>query len=188
MHSPSQGLRLSRILPTLPTLPTKSFVAHLSAWSRRGTVGVTGSGADDVLVCAAMSTRTNLDASDRTTLLAGLERAAVRDLVSAFLAEDIGAADHTTDAIVPVDKLGCADGGGGEPAGPGSLARPLWSTKFYRYSFNNDLMIFLQRPDAALVAGFKQLEGFLGRFMKMGEKGLAIAFSGVESPWSVAVW
>ena len=29
-------------------------------------------------------------------------------------------------------------------------------SKFHRYSFNNHLMIFLQRPDATVVAGFNR--------------------------------
>lgn len=47
------------------------------------------------------------------------------------------------------------------------------AAKFHRYSFNNQLMIFLQRPDATLVAGFRRWQE-LGRFVKKGEKGIAI--------------
>lgn len=44
---------------------------------------------------------------------------------------------------------------------------------FHRYSARNSLMILLQRPDATNVAGFnKWLE--LGRWVKKGEKGIAI--------------
>lgn len=46
-------------------------------------------------------------------------------------------------------------------------------SKFHRYSFNNHLMIFLQRPDATVVAGFNRWKS-LGRFVKKGEKGIAI--------------
>jgi DNA primase len=46
-------------------------------------------------------------------------------------------------------------------------------SKFHRYSFNNHLMIFLQRPDATVVAGFNKWKS-LGRFVKKGEKGIAI--------------
>ncbi len=46
-------------------------------------------------------------------------------------------------------------------------------SKFHRYSFNNHLMIFLQRPDATIVAGFNRWKS-LGRFVKKGEKGIAI--------------
>jgi antirestriction protein ArdC len=47
------------------------------------------------------------------------------------------------------------------------------TSKFHRYSFNNHLMIFLQRPDATVVAGFNRWKS-LGRFVKKGEKGIAI--------------
>ena len=47
------------------------------------------------------------------------------------------------------------------------------AAKFHRYSFNNHLMIFLQRPDATIVAGFNRWKS-LGRFVKKGEKGIAI--------------
>jgi len=46
-------------------------------------------------------------------------------------------------------------------------------SKFHRYSFNNHLMIFLQRPDATVVAGFNRWKS-LGRSVKKGEKGIAI--------------
>lgn len=46
-------------------------------------------------------------------------------------------------------------------------------SKFHPYSFNNHLMIFLQRPDATVVAGFNRWKS-LGRFVKKGEKGIAI--------------
>lgn len=46
-------------------------------------------------------------------------------------------------------------------------------SKFHRYSFNNHLMIFTQRPDATVVAGFNRWKS-LGRFVKKGEKGIAI--------------
>jgi antirestriction protein ArdC len=47
------------------------------------------------------------------------------------------------------------------------------ASKFHRYSFNNHLMIFLQRPDATHVAGFRRWHE-LGRFVRKGEKGIAI--------------
>ncbi len=47
------------------------------------------------------------------------------------------------------------------------------ASKFHNYSFNNQLMIFLQRPDATHVAGFNRWKS-LGRFVKKGEKGIAI--------------
>ena len=47
------------------------------------------------------------------------------------------------------------------------------ASKFHNYSFNNQLLIFLQRPDATQVAGFNRWKS-LGRFVKKGEKGIAI--------------
>ena len=47
------------------------------------------------------------------------------------------------------------------------------AAKFHKYSFNNHLMIFLQRPDATVVAGFNRWKS-LGRFVKKGEKGIGI--------------
>jgi N-terminal domain of anti-restriction factor ArdC len=42
------------------------------------------------------------------------------------------------------------------------------AAKFHNYSFNNQLMIFLQRPDATVVAGFNRWKS-LGRFAKSGQ-------------------
>jgi antirestriction protein ArdC len=47
------------------------------------------------------------------------------------------------------------------------------AAKFHRYSFNNQLMFFLQCPDATLVAGFRRWQE-LGRSVRKGEKGIAI--------------
>jgi antirestriction protein ArdC len=47
------------------------------------------------------------------------------------------------------------------------------ASKFHRYSFHNTLMIFVQRPDATIVAGFNRWKS-LGRRVKKGEKGIAI--------------
>jgi hypothetical protein len=47
------------------------------------------------------------------------------------------------------------------------------AAKFHNYSFNNQLLVFLQRPDATVVAGFNRWKS-LGRFVKKGEKGIAI--------------
>lgn len=46
-------------------------------------------------------------------------------------------------------------------------------SRFHKYSFNNHLMIFMQRPDATVVAGFSKWKS-LGRPVKKGEKGIAI--------------
>ena len=48
-----------------------------------------------------------------------------------------------------------------------------FKTKFYSYSFNNALLIYLQRPDASLVAGYKRWQE-LGRQVRKGETGIAI--------------
>jgi antirestriction protein ArdC len=47
------------------------------------------------------------------------------------------------------------------------------ASKFHQYSSNNHLMIFLQRPDATLVAGFQKWKS-MDRSVKKGEKGIAI--------------
>ena len=47
------------------------------------------------------------------------------------------------------------------------------ASKFHRYSFNNHLMIYLQRPEATYVAGFRKWQE-LNRFVRKGEKGIAI--------------
>lgn len=45
--------------------------------------------------------------------------------------------------------------------------------KFHSYSFNNQMLIALQKPDATQVAGFHRWKE-LGRFVKKGEHGIAI--------------
>jgi len=47
------------------------------------------------------------------------------------------------------------------------------SARFHSYSLRNRLMIALQRPEATRVAGFNAWKD-LGRFVKKGEKGIAI--------------
>ena len=47
------------------------------------------------------------------------------------------------------------------------------AAKFHNYSFNNQLLIFLQRPDATRVAGFRKWQE-LNRFVRKGEKGIQI--------------
>jgi antirestriction protein ArdC len=46
-------------------------------------------------------------------------------------------------------------------------------SRFHRYSFGNTLLIALQRPDATQVAGFHTWRR-MGRFVRKGEKGIAI--------------
>lgn len=47
-------------------------------------------------------------------------------------------------------------------------------SKFHNYSFNNTLLIALQRPDASLVAGFNAWKNNFHRNVKRGEKGIKI--------------
>lgn len=44
---------------------------------------------------------------------------------------------------------------------------------FYQYSFNNTMMIFLQKPDATYVMGYKAWVK-IGRYVRKGSKGLVI--------------
>ena len=46
-------------------------------------------------------------------------------------------------------------------------------SKFHRYSFNNTLVIAMQRPDATLVTGYRNWQS-MGRQVKKGEKGITI--------------
>jgi len=58
-------------------------------------------------------------------------------------------------------------------------------SRFHDYSWNNQLLIMLQRPDATHVAGFNAWKD-LGRWVKKGETGIAIfapAFSVREVRW-----
>ena len=48
-----------------------------------------------------------------------------------------------------------------------------FKTRFHHYSFNNALLIYLQHPDATLVAGYKRWQE-LGRQVRKGEQSLAI--------------
>ena len=45
--------------------------------------------------------------------------------------------------------------------------------KFHRYSFSNQLLIALQRPDATQVSGYRKWQQF-GRQVRKGEKGITI--------------
>ncbi len=47
-------------------------------------------------------------------------------------------------------------------------------SKFYNYSFNNTMLIAMQKPDATLVAGFKAWQKNFDRHVKKGEKGIRI--------------
>ena len=47
-------------------------------------------------------------------------------------------------------------------------------SKFHNYSFNNTLLIAMQKPDATLVAGYKAWQRNFERHVKKGEKGIRI--------------
>ena len=47
-------------------------------------------------------------------------------------------------------------------------------SRFHRYSVNNTMLIFMQRPDASLVAGFQKWKNQFGRHVKQGECGITI--------------
>ena len=47
-------------------------------------------------------------------------------------------------------------------------------SKFHNYSFNNTMLIAMQKPDATLVAGFKAWQKDFDRHVKKGEKGIRI--------------
>jgi len=46
--------------------------------------------------------------------------------------------------------------------------------KFHRYSVNNTMLIYMQRPDATLVAGFNKWKNQFERHVKKGEHGITI--------------
>ena len=47
-------------------------------------------------------------------------------------------------------------------------------SKFHNYSFNNTLLIAMQKPEATLVAGFKAWQKNFNRHVNKGEKGIRI--------------
>ena len=47
-------------------------------------------------------------------------------------------------------------------------------SRFHHYSFNNTMLIALQKPDASLIAGFSAWKNSHGRTVKKGEKGIRI--------------
>ena len=55
-------------------------------------------------------------------------------------------------------------------------------SKFHNYSFNNTLLIAMQKPDASLVAGFSSWKNQFERNVKKGEKGIKII---APSPFKV---
>ena len=55
-------------------------------------------------------------------------------------------------------------------------------SKFHNYSFNNTLLIAMQKPDASLIAGFSSWKNNFGRNVMKGEKGIKII---APSPFTV---
>lgn len=47
-------------------------------------------------------------------------------------------------------------------------------SRFRRYSTRNTLLIYMQKPDATLVAGYQAWQSKFGRYVKKGEKGIKI--------------
>lgn len=47
-------------------------------------------------------------------------------------------------------------------------------SRFHRYSVNNQMLIYMQKPDATLVAGFHKWRNQFERHVKKGEKGIKI--------------
>lgn len=59
-------------------------------------------------------------------------------------------------------------------AGPQWQAWLQTAAKFHRYSFKNQLLIMIQRPDATAVAGFNVWRDSFRRHVNKGEKGIRI--------------
>ena len=55
-------------------------------------------------------------------------------------------------------------------------------SKFHNYSFNNTLLIAMQKPDASLVAGFSAWKNNFGRNVMKGQKGIKII---APSPYKI---
>ena len=47
-------------------------------------------------------------------------------------------------------------------------------SRFHKYSFNNTMLIHMQKPDATLVTGYNKWEQKFNRHVKRGEKGIKI--------------
>ena len=47
-------------------------------------------------------------------------------------------------------------------------------SRFHRYSVNNTMLIFMQKPDATLVAGFNKWRDQFKRHVNRGERGIRI--------------
>ena len=47
-------------------------------------------------------------------------------------------------------------------------------SRFPRYSLNNTMLIYMQKPDATLVAGYERWKQQFGRYVRRGERGITI--------------
>ena len=47
-------------------------------------------------------------------------------------------------------------------------------SRFPRYSLNNTMLIYMQKPDATLVAGYARWKQQFGRHVRRGERGITI--------------
>ena len=47
-------------------------------------------------------------------------------------------------------------------------------SRFHRYSVNNTMLIYMQKPDATLVAGYNKWKDQFERHVKKGEHGLSL--------------
>ena len=47
-------------------------------------------------------------------------------------------------------------------------------SRFHKYSVNNTMLIYMQKPDATVVAGFNKWRDQFGRNVLKGEKGIKI--------------
>ena len=55
-------------------------------------------------------------------------------------------------------------------------------SKFHNYSFNNTLLIAMQKPDATLVAGYNSWKNLFGRQVSRGAKGIKVL---APSPYKI---
>ena len=55
-------------------------------------------------------------------------------------------------------------------------------SKFHNYSFNNTLLIAMQKPDATLIAGYNSWKNMFGRQVMRGEKGIKVL---APSPYKI---
>ena len=62
-------------------------------------------------------------------------------------------------------------------------------SRFHHYSLNNIILIYLQKPDASLVAGFTRWRDQFQRYVLKGEKGIKIIASApYKKQWRGTNW